>query len=68
MGDEPGPKLICFNHTGPNNMFGCEGTMDRAVSKHFANMIVSVFYLMVHTKVNHSILPHMETIHGYQEQ
>ena len=45
-----------------------KGTMDRTVSKHFANMIVNVFYLMVHTKVNDSILPHMETIHGYQEQ
>ena len=44
-----------------------KGTMDRTISKHFANMIVSVFYLIEHTKVNHSILPHMETIHGYQE-
>ena len=25
MGDEPGPKLIYFNHTGPNNMLCCEG-------------------------------------------
>ena len=23
---------------------------------------------ILYTKVNHSILPHMETIHGYQEQ
>lgn len=65
---EPGPKLICFNHTDPNNMFGYERTMDRTASKHSVNMIVSVFYQVVHTKVNHSILPHMETIHGYQEQ
>lgn len=25
-----------------------KGTMDRTVSKHFANMIVSVFYLMIY--------------------